>query len=252
MNVTRCSPRAPRAFTLIELLVVIAIIALLVSLLMPSLKLAREMAKRSVCQTNLRSITVAVHTYASENDEGVPPHWQVSTGGPGFAWRAYAAYWGRNTWAQGSTFQLGFLYEGGQIDQAAMFYCPSQREPRWWYSTFASAWAVPVDELPDQYIRTGYNFNNHQGRPYRKLSDFPDDRALTMDLLQWKSAVAHSGYPGWNMAFIDGRVEFKQDAWAYDALEDYSPYTSLDLGKTWGSEVNHTGHGGLRRHIEEQ
>ena len=55
--------RTRRAFTLIELLVVIAIIALLMAILMPALRRAKEQARRSVCQSNMRQIGVAIATY---------------------------------------------------------------------------------------------------------------------------------------------------------------------------------------------
>ncbi|MFW6061801.1 MAG: type II secretion system protein, partial [Planctomycetota bacterium] len=61
-----------RAFTLIELLVVIAIIALLVSILLPSLQRAKELANRTVCQTNQSAIVKGMHMYTSENDGFLP------------------------------------------------------------------------------------------------------------------------------------------------------------------------------------
>ena len=64
-----CQPdHCSKGFTLIELLVVIAIIALLVSILLPSLSKAKELAKRTVCMSNLRSIGSASHMYLSEYD----------------------------------------------------------------------------------------------------------------------------------------------------------------------------------------
>ncbi|UCE50752.1 MAG: type II secretion system protein [Phycisphaerales bacterium] len=55
-------------FTLIELLVVIAIIAVLMAILMPSLRIAREQARSIYCRSNVRALCMAWLVYKDEND----------------------------------------------------------------------------------------------------------------------------------------------------------------------------------------
>jgi len=65
-------------FTLIELLVVIAIIAILAAILFPVFGRARENARRSSCQSNLKQIGLGVIQYTQDYDEKFPIHNQGS------------------------------------------------------------------------------------------------------------------------------------------------------------------------------
>lgn len=60
-------------FTLVELLVVIAILALLLSILLPTLKLATSVARQTVCLSNLRQLGIMTIMYAQENDQKILP-----------------------------------------------------------------------------------------------------------------------------------------------------------------------------------
>jgi prepilin-type N-terminal cleavage/methylation domain-containing protein/prepilin-type processing-associated H-X9-DG protein len=67
--------RKNQGFTLIELLVVIAIIALLLAIIMPSLRKAKEQAQFIICQSNLHSYGIIGVMYTAENDGEFPYPW---------------------------------------------------------------------------------------------------------------------------------------------------------------------------------
>ena len=59
-------------FTLVELLVVIGIIGLMLAILMPTLRIVREVGQRTRCQANLSQLGKVLMMYANENDGSMP------------------------------------------------------------------------------------------------------------------------------------------------------------------------------------
>src|SRR4051794_32300829 len=71
----------PRAFTLVEFLAVIAIVGILAALLLPVFSKAKNQAAKTTDLNNLKQIMIAVHVYATENnDVAPPPNWDDGHG----------------------------------------------------------------------------------------------------------------------------------------------------------------------------
>ncbi len=98
-------------FTLIELLVVIAIIAILAAILFPVFARARENARRSSCQSNLKQIGLGILQYNQDYDERMPP--SFSGNFPGYA---AAVPVGEAAWA---------VLVQPYVKSAQLFVCPS-------------------------------------------------------------------------------------------------------------------------------
>ena len=105
-----------RAFTLIELLVVIAIIALLVSILLPTLRKAKDLAYSAVCASNLHTLGRAMHLYGADFN-GAVPYDETGTpiGLPG--WHARIGSYPKGTWWTGGSPDINDpTYTFGYVD----------------------------------------------------------------------------------------------------------------------------------------
>ena len=210
--------RGPAGFTLIELLVVIAIIALLVTLLMPSLKQAKELARQVKCMANQRGISLALNYYANEDDGGhFPPT-------PGWAnasntFSVYAENAGGGTGAQDGWYGMGLLFTSGMPDTERLLYCPSQKVS--WF-TYPFGWNIVFNGRRLRYCSYLYRMSGQTqgGALTRKEIDelhrtslwtMPTRFALSSDIFGHSigESWAHRQPPGLSIGFGDGHAEFK-------------------------------------------
>ncbi len=98
-----------KAFTLIELLVVIAIIALLMSIVIPSLRKAKDHTRKVLCANNERQMSFAFMIYSNENSGYLPLQFNVADS---YCWAWNISYW-----------TTDLIIDSGSMPD--VFYCPS-------------------------------------------------------------------------------------------------------------------------------
>jgi prepilin-type N-terminal cleavage/methylation domain-containing protein/prepilin-type processing-associated H-X9-DG protein len=119
-----------RAFTLIELLVVIAIIAILAAILFPVFAQAREKARQSSCQSNLKQWGNAFLMYSQDYDENFPYNYHYD------ASRTWLWWWEDDLQPYVKNYQIAV--------------CPSTSPSAWSYSwgrsvpAFCQRWPCPL------------------------------------------------------------------------------------------------------------
>jgi len=194
----------PKAFTLIELLVVIAVIALLLALLIPALRSAKEQGQRAVCLNNLRQLTLAWIMYAEDNDGNLVN---------GRAWGPTRGPWGP-PWVDKEDFSASDPNDANSRDRtgalwaytrdAGVYRCPLGKPGR--PVTYAIVCAANGDS-PDE-TRESLFKSKRIGRTVlwiRKLSDIVSpsaaQRAIFVDYgdMSWPDFQVHYAYPGWKL-----------------------------------------------------
>ena len=175
--------RKDEGFTLIELLVVIAIISLLVSILLPSLNRAKDLAKGVQCLGNVRNTVQISMMYASEHDNRFLPAYDLNVA-PGPEWQC--PVWG------GFTRWMMPLYPDFATNRE-IWSCPMMEEiNRGNYDTapqgigpeyheeFFSAFAYGINV--EAHPARGWNWNP-ASTFYRDLGDIDGDEMFFIDSL---------------------------------------------------------------------
>lgn len=207
------------AFTLIELLVVIAIIALLLSIIAPSLRRAKEAAMRISCQANMKSLSQCMLMYAGDHSGRVP---SGSTEGPS-AWVNHAglAYYNLNNdpaveEQQKEAIRRGLLWPfcGETID---VFRCPTSRQGQ------ARSYSMPDSFAYDQLsllstsgasesmlIKNLVVVRNTGTRMLFIDEGWatPASWSIMYKAQQWWDVVPERHASGTNLSFIDGHTEY--------------------------------------------
>jgi type II secretory pathway pseudopilin PulG len=200
--------RATRGFTLIDLLVSVAVIALLIGIMLPTLVGVRETARKVVCMSNVRQVSLAMGMYADTYRSELPPSrsYSKSLSDPTFDPRLLmAARLSSQVGGPGASFDgLGLLHHLSFGVVPGIFYCPSHRgETR--LTTYAAQWG----DTPGM-VFTNYSYRGGSARGVTRLDRLPGRIALISDGLASDDDFNHN--IGANVAWSDQSVVWFADA----------------------------------------
>ncbi len=233
-------PRTVRAaFTIIEVLVSIAVIAILISLLIPGLNKAQDIARRVGCASNLRQLGYGVSSYAEANKDRIPPSaflpsgWGGRSSSPGGSpdqmlivrvTEVSQAYKDGIVWDG-----LGRLFYAGHLAPGKVFYCPSHRGKHP-FSRYMNLWGQSKGEIVSNYQYRGMGTGTS---PSPKLFQIePTNTALAADGMRSKADYNHR--VGINFLRADLGVE-----WLSDPGSELASFLPDDEDESDGSSTNH-------------
>ena len=198
-----------RGFTLIELLVVIAIIAILIGLLLPAVQKVREAAARMTCSNNLKQMGVAIHNYASANQDKVPSGCEGGLQGNNYPGKiffyALLPYIEQDNIYRGPDTSSYYSWRWQDVGRGKecvvkSYLCPSDSSHSGGFRPGDTSWPVC------SYLRNGYMFDlitvpsNPTGYTYTiaryQIGNIPDGTSNTMAITERYSVISAYGYAG--------------------------------------------------------
>lgn len=238
----RNKKKTRHAFTLIELLVVIAIIALLLSILVPGLKKAKDYSKRVVCGSRLKQIGMGLKLYADAFKEYLPDEFDLSSP-PKAETHRYTLYRDNLRYASGKLKPLRFayLYELDYVDVPELFYCPGNRLDGYKYESYIKPgpWGyLPQDynttSNSNQWVRMGYTYYPvEKNAKINSTSCAPQELATkyirlhpslphTTDIIHNRPTISHQSNSKYalNGLYSDGHVSYCNDQSVFNDLKD--------------------------------
>lgn len=168
-------PRQPRprrrpAFTILEVLVVVGIIGVLASILISVVGSARDQGRRTMCANNVRQLTLAAITFATENDGRLPQcNWVSQEGAPNeVGWLYRAPNRGKRADGSGAPEhrRTGAMWKYLQNDNS--YRCPAH------YAPFIRS--GPSEELTSYLMNGAVAGFGKQPLPFYRIRQFrPED-----------------------------------------------------------------------------
>tara|TARA_R110000744_G_scaffold51662_5_gene111118 strand:- start:1239 stop:2045 length:807 start_codon:yes stop_codon:yes gene_type:complete len=187
LNNTPQGPRAVRAFTLIDVLVSLTVIILLISIMLPSISMVRESARKVICSSDMRQIGLGMNLYAEDNKSMLPssvhlrnsesrntysenPHLMdtIRTDQDEYAAREWGQWDG-----------LGLLFYKSYVSAPGVYYCPSHTGTNV-LETYEDQWNFNTEGM----IIANYQFRGVGPEGQRHLYNMKATDAMVTDSLR--------------------------------------------------------------------